>query len=292
MSKNSISKRCIAPLALLLAVAVTALIVQMARPWAQAAGTQAEAPVGIELPIVMYHHILKEQSRLNKYTISPEEFRQDMQYLQDNGYTPITMAQLIAHVDNGDPLPERPVMITFDDGYESFHEYAYPILQEYGFPAVFSVVGRYTDEFSETEDHHVRYSHCTWTQLDEMQSSGLVEIQNHSYNLHSNQGERHGSKRLQGESEDAYRTMLMDDVGRMQQACEEKLGVRPSTFTYPYGQISKEALPVLQELGFRAALTCREKLNYITGEPDQLYHLFRFNRPHGESMAQVIERIR
>ena len=68
----------------------------------------------------MYHHILKDQSRLNKYTISPDEFRRDMQYLQDNGYTPVLMQDLLLFVQEGVPLPDKPVMITFDDGYARF----------------------------------------------------------------------------------------------------------------------------------------------------------------------------
>ena len=57
----------------------------------------------------MYHHILKDQSRLNKYTISPDEFRRDMQYLQDNGYTPVLMQDLLLFVQEGVPLPDKPV---------------------------------------------------------------------------------------------------------------------------------------------------------------------------------------
>ena len=115
--------KLILPVALALIVSVAGIVARVA------VATNASAqPEGIELPIVMYHHILKDQSRLNKYTISPDEFRRDMQYLQDNGYTPVLMQDLLLFVQEGVPLPDKPVMITFDDGYESFHEYAYPIL--------------------------------------------------------------------------------------------------------------------------------------------------------------------
>ena len=145
--------RAILPLALALAVALGGIAVQGVR--AVSANAPAE-PVGIELPIVMYHHVLKEQARLNKYTISPDEFRSDMEYLKTEGYTPIVIADLLAYVEEGAPLPERPVMITFDDGYESFHEYVFPILKEYDFKAVYSIVGRYADQYSAVDDHHIR----------------------------------------------------------------------------------------------------------------------------------------
>lgn len=120
--------KLILPVALALIVSVAGIVARVA-----VAANASAQPEGIELPIVMYHHILKDQSRLNKYTISPDEFRRDMQYLQDNGYTPVLMQDLLLFVQEGVPLPDKPVMITFDDGYESFHEYAYPILKEFGF---------------------------------------------------------------------------------------------------------------------------------------------------------------
>lgn len=149
--------KLILPVALALIVSVAGIVARVA-----VAANASAQPEGIELPIVMYHHILKDQSRLNKYTISPDEFRRDMQYLQDNGYTPVLMQDLLLFVQEGVPLPDKPVMITFDDGYESFHEYAYPILKEFGFKAVFSVVGTYADQYTRVDDHHIRYSHCTW----------------------------------------------------------------------------------------------------------------------------------
>lgn len=284
--------RCMFTLALVLSVAALSLLAHEAR---QQHELQADAPVAtasVELPVAMYHHILKEQAKLNKYTISPDEFRQDMQYLKDNGYTPVSMSQLIDYAKEDGYLPEKPVLITFDDGYESFYAYAYPILQEFGFHAVFSVVGAYADAYTAKDDHHIRYSHCTWEQLKEMQDSGFVEIQNHSYNLHVNKDGRHGAKKKNGESDEAYREVLLADVGKMQQECLEKLGDSPNTFTYPFGQISKEALPLLKEMGFEAALICQEKLNHLTGDPEQLYRLNRFNRPHGTSLETLINRAR
>lgn len=200
----------------------------------------------LRLPIVMYHHVLKERERLNKYTISPDELRRDFDYIRAQGYTPISMSELIAYTGGG-TLPDKPIIITFDDGHESFYEYAYPMLREYGYKAVISVVGKYTDEYSKTEDHHISYSHCNWSELKEMCDSGLVEVENHSYNLHVNENGRHGAKKKQGESKGAYRDVLTADVGRLQEECYEYLGEYPSTFTYPFGQISRETLPIIKD---------------------------------------------
>lgn len=254
--------------------------------------TSGAVQEGIELPILMYHHILKEASRQNAYTISPEEFRGDLLYLKEQGYTPVIIQDLLDYVNDKKPLPERPVMITFDDGYESFHEYAFPILQETGFKAVFAVVGKYADQYSQTDDHHIRYSHCTWNQLRQMHDSGIVEIQNHSYDLHTNDKGRQGSKKKSGENIVDYRELLGRDLGKVQEECRENLDWTPTCFVYPFGHISSDALPILKDMGFSAALTCEEKLNYITGDPEQLFHLRRFNRPHGKSAQQILENAR
>ena len=273
---------------LALAVSICSLAMRVCIPTADAAMTY---PVQeITLPIAMYHHILKEDDRLNKYTISPEEFKGDLQYLKEQGYQFILMQDLIDYVYQGVALPEKPVMITFDDGYESFYEYAYPILQEMDAKAVFSIVGKYADLYSQTSDHHVRYSHATWEQMQEMVISGRVEIQNHSYNMHVNENGRHGAKKIPGEDNAHYRQVLIDDIGALQQEFFDKLGFYPTVFTYPFGQISPEALPVIKELGFTGALVCRERLNYLTGDPEELYHLNRFNRPHGVSLQSILEK--
>lgn len=277
----------------LIAVLALTLVIAVGGTAAHIAAVEASGvPEGIELPIFMYHHILKESARQNNYTISPEEFRGDLLYLKEQGYTPIVIQDLMDYVNGYKPLPQRPVMITFDDGYESFHEYAFPILRETGFKAVFAVVGKYADQYSETDDHHIRYSHCTWNQLALMRESGIVEIQNHSYDLHSNDKGRQGSKKKPGENLVTYTDMLAGDLGKLQAKCQEHLDWTPTCYVYPFGHISGDALPVIKNLGFSAALTCEEKLNYITGDPEQLYHLKRFNRPHGKSAQSILEAAR
>ena len=81
----------------------------------------------VELPILMYHHLSENNSKLNKYTISPSEFKSDLEFIQKNGYTTISINDLI-NFTNGQNLPEKPIMITFDDGYQSVYKYAYPML--------------------------------------------------------------------------------------------------------------------------------------------------------------------
>ena len=76
----------------------------------------AAASEGVEVPVVMYHSMLKDEARHGQYVISPEEFENDLQYLQSHGYTTILIEDLIAYTKGGS-LPEKPVLLTFDDGY-------------------------------------------------------------------------------------------------------------------------------------------------------------------------------
>ena len=155
----------------------------------------AQAEKGISLPIIMYHNILKDPAMQGDYVISPELFEQDLQYLQANGYTGISMQDLLDYVNQGTPLPEKPVLLTFDDGYYNNYFYAYPLAKQYDFKMIISPVGMLTEKFSNTEDISPYYSHITWENIKEMLESGIVEFQNHTYNLHTNDGARKGAKK-------------------------------------------------------------------------------------------------
>jgi len=97
----------------------------------------------IQLPVVMYHGILKDGNYSGRFVITPDEFEQDLKYLSDNGYTSVFMSQIIDYVKNGTPLPEKPVVITFDDGYYNNYLYAYPLALKYNMKLVISIVGKY-----------------------------------------------------------------------------------------------------------------------------------------------------
>ena len=99
----------------------------------------------VRVPILMYHSILKDSARQGKYVISPAVLAADLDALQVKGYTAITVSDLLAYVQDGADLPEKPVMITFDDGYYNNYIYAYPLLKQRGMKAVVSIT--IDDEF-------------------------------------------------------------------------------------------------------------------------------------------------
>jgi peptidoglycan/xylan/chitin deacetylase (PgdA/CDA1 family) len=244
---------------------------------------------GLKLPIIMYHSIVKDANRWGTYVISPDEFESDLKYFEKNGYTSVTVQDLIDAVYEAKPLPEKPVMITLDDGYYNNYLYALPLLRKYNDRAVVSIVGKFTDQYSVTEDNNPVYSHVTWGQVNEMIDSGFIEIQNHSYNLHKIDSERVGSMKVSGESVAHYAAILSSDVIRLQSLIDSNTKHLPTAFTYPYGLVSKDSNEILKDMGFKATLTCYPGINTITGDPNCLYMLKRLIRPHGKSAQAILE---
>ena len=237
----------------------------------------------VKLPVIMYHLMTDNGSQLGKYVISTKQFESDMQYIKSKGYNTVTAKQLIDFADSGKKLPENPILITFDDGYESFYVYAFPLLKKLGMSAVLSVIGTYSETYSNSNDHNVNYSHCTWEQISEMSKSGFVDIGNHTWDMHT-LGVRKGCAQEYGESDSAYSKALNEDVGKLQKKLSEVDGTAPVIFTYPYGRMCKNSYDVIDKMGFKITLGCEEKVNTLTAkQPSCLKKMRRFNRLHGQS---------
>lgn len=245
---------------------------------------------GIALPIIMYHGIIKDESRPGTYVVTTDEFESDLKYLKENGYTTVVVQDLLDYVKKGTPLPKKPIMLTFDDGFYNNYVYAYPLLQSYGAKMVLSPVGSFTDAFTKSGDKHAAYSYLNWEDIKTMSDSGLVEIQNHTYDLHSLDRSHNGSKKVSGETSDQYRQRLVTDLSQMQQQTAEHIGRTPTAFVYPYGAVSKEALPIIKELGFSCTMICESRTNTVTRDPECLYEMGRYLRPHGVSSARYFEK--
>ena len=245
----------------------------------------------IEVPIIMYHSILKDSSRSNKYTVTPAVLEEDLKYIKDKGYTTVTIADLISYVYNDTPLPEKPIVLTFDDGHYNNYGYLFPLLEKYDMKAVISIVGSYTDKFTETDEANLNYSYLRWKDIKELMDTGRIEFQNHTYNLHSNTGKRIGTKKIKGETDEHYKSILKDDILKLQQEFEENTNYTPKCFTYPFGGISNASLDIIKELGFKASLSCEQGINKLTKNPNSLYLLKRYNRPSYISTYNFFQKI-
>lgn len=247
----------------------------------------ASEPDEISVPIIMYHQV--KTCKTGKDVITPWEFESDLKYLKANGYSTITMTDLISYVDSAHDLPEKPIILSFDDGYYNNYVYVYPLLQKYNAKIVLSLIGKSTDKFSEVSDINIDYSHVTWDQINEMIASGLVEVQNHTYNLHKISYKRYGCQRNADESPEQYEQVLLSDIGKLQEEIAVKTGTTPNTFNYPYGKYCDESEEIIKMLGFRASLTCDYGINKISRNIGNLFGLKRICRAHGMPIGKLLK---
>jgi peptidoglycan/xylan/chitin deacetylase (PgdA/CDA1 family) len=245
----------------------------------------------IELPIIMYHSVLKDKDKSAKFIITPDAFEEDLKFIKQNGYVPVFMSEVINYVKKGSPLPEKPIVLTFDDGYYNNYLYVYPLLKKYNMKAVISIVGMYTDSYSQNEDKSAEYAHLNWDTVNEMMDSNLVEFQNHSYNLHSTNKGRNGSKKRNSESLEDYEKILSYDLTLLQTEFLEHTGYTPTVYTYPFGAVSNASFDIIKKLGFLSTLSCENKINVITqGDDECLYMLNRFIRTPAKSLDSILHK--
>lgn len=268
---------------------------------AGASGETSEEPDGlpdgaakpqekVRVPVLMYHQFSEKPERFSQWCMSASELRADLAYLRANGYTAILPSELLAGLRGERALPEKPVMLTFDDGHETMLAVVLPLLEEFDMKAVANVVGSYCDLYSEQEDHTLDYSSLTWDEVGELYASGRVEIGSHSYDLHDNTG-RKGIRILPGEDAASYREMLARDTLACQRRIEDATGVRPTVYAYPFGYYCDEAVELLSELGYTVLLGCQGRVNTVSADGELPLCLERFNRPHGVATETFMKKL-
>ncbi|MBM7560870.1 polysaccharide deacetylase family protein [Fusibacter tunisiensis] len=209
----------------------------------------------VSVPVLMYHHISDDVT--GDAVVDVFKFFDDMWQLKKAGFETIALADLIAYVEGTGVLPEKPILVTFDDGYASNYVYAFPILKSLKMKAVINVIGWSVglDRFVLTEDPII--PHFTWEAAREMVESGLVEIENHTYDLHSPEGLSYdggmpvgyGMSQMAEESDADYATRILEDTGKMTALIESKTGRVPVSVAYPYGAFSEATEQVLEAFG-------------------------------------------
>lgn len=130
-------------------------------------------------PVLNYHGLSTDESQLSDWVITPQKFESDIKGLIDKGYTPIFTSDLVNHIKNGAELPEKPVIIQFDDGYSSVYELAFPILHKYNVKAEVYIITDYTKD---VPFKHNTDTFLSWYQIKLMSDSGLMYIGLHGKN--------------------------------------------------------------------------------------------------------------
>ncbi|WP_293283884.1 polysaccharide deacetylase family protein [Oscillibacter sp.] len=251
-----------------------ALILLLSLAACQAGGGSGNPYSGEKLPVLMYHHVVEDGQECNDMTVTVSRLREDLQWLKDNGYTTVLPRELAA----GEALPEKPVLITFDDGYRSNYNLAFPIFQEFEAKMVISVMVYMQDNAAS--------DFITWAMCQEMVDSGLIEIGSHTYLLH-NLDERGGSFDPQGvngvqrkpeESDGDFQARVLDDIQRSYDLIAEKLEVSPTFFAYPFGLTEPDADGLIRELFPVTAVTLPKTADLSEGLWDLPRHTVTMNK--------------
>ncbi len=240
------------------------------------------AVLAVCLPVLMYHQILPEAGG-SPYVITPGQLESDLITLRDNGYTTVTAWDLIDYTHKKKPLPEKPVLLSFDDGYESDYVYVYPLLRKYDAKAVFFIIGKYADLFSGDVYKDISYSHISWPQIAEMHLSGLAEFHSHTYDKHQGRDVLRG-----GRSFETYEKAIAGDFRLLNERYFNHIGSVPAALACPFGLYDEDLKKAVRRFGYNAIFTSHACLNVLTGSPDELYGLGRFNRSGGFDLAKSI----
>lgn len=257
--------------------------------------SESTADGEVKVPIVMYHHLLPKEEVKDSGAVSIDDFESDLLTYKQAGYETIFFDDLIGYSEGKNTLPEKPLLITFDDGYLSNYEYAYPLLKEHDMKATMSIIGWSVgkDKFKGTNKDII--PHFGYNQAKEMIDSGLVDIQSHSYDFHQveEDGDNYRKGVLQKRDEPYldYVERFKDDSNFMRKVVKENLNHDLTVFTYPYGLYNKVTEKHLKELDYKATVTTEDGINIISRNPNSLFALKRINRDKDLSSQDIIERI-
>lgn len=245
-----------------------------------------------EVPILMYHHISDEVT--SSAVISPERFEEHMAALKDSGYNTIRLTDLTAYVENGDELPDNPILITFDDGYSSNYELAFPVLKKYNMSAVINVIGVTAGAQTYKDTGVAINPHFTYEQAQEMIESGIIDIQSHSYDMHNNEeldrDYRQGVYRKKNESEAEYIEVFRNDFMKSKNEIESNTDSTVIAYAYPNGFYTTLSEVLLSEMGVKITMTVEEGMNtVIKGLPQSLRAMKRYRMHDGITGEELVE---
>ncbi|OSI11728.1 poly-beta-1,6-N-acetyl-D-glucosamine N-deacetylase PgaB [Neisseria canis] len=251
-------------------------------------------PANLQYGVMCYHDVVDESAppeadgrdefddefRRQYYpqTITVNKLINHFNWLKNNGYTPVSWQQIKDARAGKGKLPDKPVLLTFDDGYLSFYKTIFPVLKAYNYPAMYALV---TSWMETPANGYIAYgkkklprkAFITWEQVREMQKSGLIEIASHTHDLHrSNFGNPFGSEfaaALPGkyengryETPEEYRKRIAQDLRLSADIIEKHTGKRPNALVWPYGQYNQEATEIARKEGFDSDFTLfDQKLN-------------------------------
>jgi poly-beta-1,6-N-acetyl-D-glucosamine N-deacetylase len=262
-------------------------------------------PSGQRFVAIAFHDVDDNTDELETDSVTSKGLAQFFDWLKGTGWTAVSLDDLAAAHRGTRPLPEKAILITFDDGYKSLYTRVFPLLRIYRYPIVAALVGSWMEGESGTVaygDRQVpRSTFISWAEAREMQASGLVEFASHSYALHEGvqanpQGSiipgaitwRYDPVTRHYETDAEYRNRIRADFLRARAQMVANLGRAPRAMVWPYGRYSGPALDVTRQVGFTFALTLEPEPAY-TGN---LYAINRYFPSRNPSLSDIANNLR
>ena len=206
-------------------------------------------------PILLYHSISdKAAPQFAPWAVQPEVFGAHLCYLRKQGYTPLTLSQLARLYVGYKRLPERPVVITFDDGFADFYTNALPLLERYACPATLYITTDYvghTSRWLEAEGEGGRPM-LTWAQIKELAERG-VECGAHT--------------RTHPQLDTLSLAEARAEIEGSKKALEQRLGKPVMSFAYPHGYHSPAVKRLVKQAGFSSACAVKHAVSVRTDDP-------------------------
>jgi len=238
-------------------------------PTATQTPTRGPTPDGVartlQVPILMYHYVSAPPAGADIYrrdlSVTPARFESHLKFLTDAGYHVITLDDLLYALTQGRELPAKPVILTFDDGYEDNYTSAFPLLQKYNMVGHFFIISDFVNQ--------ERSGYMTWPQIEEMAAAGQ------RFGSHSRD---HPS--LSGQSDDY---LVWQALGG-KEALEEHLGQHPRWISYPAGQYDDRTIAVYQSAGYWGGLTTQQGATHTL---DDIFELRRVRVRGSHSAADL-----
>lgn len=245
------------------------------------------------LPVLCYHDIVNNG---NSFAVSPQNLQAQFEYLQKNGYTVISLAQYEDAVKNNMALPEKPIMLTFDDGYKSMYTTVYPLLRQYHYPAMSCVITSWIDDSGNLA--------LKSSEIREMASSGLVTFASHTFLLHNYKIiDKNGHKEPitagytsysdgKYQSKYEYQQQIANDMKISQHQLHALLGYKIAAIVWPYGAYTEENIDLAFKAGYDISFTFGSKANILA--KNDLRHVQRFaimNNPDIKQFAAILNNL-
>ena len=237
--------------------------------------------------VLAYHSVVDESAAENQkhyfpQTISAQMLIKHFNWLKENGYNVISWQQVIDAENGKGTLPDNAVLLSFDDGYETMYNVVFPLLKAYNYPAVFAPVTGWLDTPANKKIAYAdkmldRSVFATWSQVKEMEQSGLVEVASHTHNLHNGINANPSGGQLPAviapeykngkyETEDAYKNRLKSDFARTVQTLVNRIGKKPRVMVWPYGQFNDVAVQLARQAGMPHYFSLGEKIINKVGD--------------------------